>query len=54
MLSGRTRTYKTAGAPDVIDFGATALTSRAAFLRDFYLRGLGRVSHIRNNLESLP
>jgi len=42
--------YKTA-APPVIDFGDTALTEReAAFLREFYLAGLGEYAY-RNHLD---
>ena len=42
--------YKTA-APPVIDLGDTALTEReAAFLREFYLAGLGEYAY-RNNLD---
>src|SRR6202042_1556385 len=42
--------YKTA-APPVIDLGDTALTEReAAFLREFYLSGLGEYAY-RNNLD---
>src|ERR1700756_1432455 len=42
--------YKTA-APPVIDFGETALTSaEEAFLREFYLQGLGEFAY-RNNLD---
>ena len=42
--------YKTA-APPVIDLGQTALTeSEQAFLRDFYLHGLGEFAY-RNNLD---
>ena len=42
--------YKT-GAPPVIDLGDTALTEReAAFLREFYLAGLGEYAY-RNNLD---
>jgi UDP-N-acetyl-alpha-D-muramoyl-L-alanyl-L-glutamate epimerase len=42
--------YKTA-APPVIDLGETALTeAERAFLRDFYLHGLGEFAY-RNNLD---
>ncbi len=42
--------YKTA-APPVIDFGETALTERElAFLREFYLQGLGEFAY-RNGLD---
>ena len=42
--------YKTA-APPVIDFGPTALTeAELAFLRDFYLQGLGEFAY-RNHLD---
>jgi UDP-N-acetyl-alpha-D-muramoyl-L-alanyl-L-glutamate epimerase len=42
--------YKT-GAPPVIDMGATALTGvERAFLRDFYLQGLGEYAY-RNALD---
>jgi len=42
--------YKTA-APPVIDFGETALTStEEAFLREFYVQGLGEFAY-RNNLD---
>ena len=42
--------YKT-GAPPVIDFGDTALTkAELAFLRDFYLQGLGEFAY-RNALD---
>ena len=42
--------YKTA-APPVIDFGDTALTAaEEAFLREFYLQGLGEFA-FRNNLD---
>jgi len=42
--------YKTA-APPVIDLGPTALTeAELAFLRDFYLQGLGEFAY-RNNLD---
>ena len=42
--------YKTA-APPVIDLGETALTgAEEAFLRDFYLQGLGEFAY-RNNLD---
>jgi hypothetical protein len=42
--------YKTA-APPVVDLGHTALTeSEQAFLRDFYLHGLGEFAY-RNNLD---
>jgi hypothetical protein len=42
--------YKTA-APPVIDLGETALTpAEGAFLRDFYLHGLGEFAY-RNNLD---
>ena len=42
--------YKTA-APPVIDFGDTALTAaEEAFLREFYLQGLGEFAY-RNNLD---
>jgi UDP-N-acetyl-alpha-D-muramoyl-L-alanyl-L-glutamate epimerase len=42
--------YKTA-APPVIDLGETALTeAEQAFLRDFYLHGLGEFAY-RNNLD---
>ena len=42
--------YKT-GAPPVIDMGATALTGvEQAFLRDFYLQGLGEYAY-RNSLD---
>ena len=42
--------YKTA-APPVVDFGGTALTkAELAFLRDFYLQGLGEFAH-RNALD---
>jgi hypothetical protein len=45
--------YKTA-APPVIDFGETALTSaEEAFLREFYLQGLGEFAY-RNNLDLTP
>ena len=49
LLSGVSY-YKTA-APPVIDFGETALTgAEEAFLREFYLQGLGEFAH-RNNLD---
>jgi len=49
LLSGVSY-YKTA-APDVIDLGETALTAaEEAFLREFYLQGLGEFAH-RNNLD---
>jgi len=49
LLSGVSY-YKTA-APPVIDFGETALTgAEEAFLREFYLRGLGEFAY-RNNLD---
>ena len=49
LLSGVSY-YKTA-APPVINFGATALTgAEEAFLRDFYLQGLGEFAY-RNNLD---
>jgi len=49
LLSGVSY-YKTA-APPVIDFGATALTgAEEAFLREFYLQGLGEFAY-RNNLD---
>src|SRR5690349_600761 len=42
--------YKTA-APPVIDLGETALTgAEEAFLRDFYLQGLGEFAY-RNHLD---
>ena len=42
--------YKTA-APPVIDFGETALTdAELAFLREFYLQGLGEFAY-RNALD---
>ena len=42
--------YKTA-APPVVDFGETALTdAEHAFLRDFYLQGLGEFAY-RNALD---
>jgi len=45
--------YKTA-APPVIDFGETALTeAELAFLREFYLQGLGEFAY-RNNLDLTP
>jgi hypothetical protein len=45
--------YKTA-APPLIDFGETALTSaEKAFLREFYLQGLGEFAY-RNNLDLAP
>ena len=45
--------YKTA-APPVIDFGETALTeAEHAFLREFYLRGLGEFAY-RNRLDLTP
>jgi UDP-N-acetyl-alpha-D-muramoyl-L-alanyl-L-glutamate epimerase len=45
--------YKTA-APPVIDFGQTALTEvELAFLRDFYLQGLGEFGY-RNALDLTP
>jgi len=45
--------YKTA-APPVIDLGPTALTStELAFLREFYLQGLGEFAY-RNNLDLTP
>jgi hypothetical protein len=45
--------YKTA-APPVIDFGETALTStEEAFLREFYVQGLGEFAY-RNNLDLTP
>jgi len=45
--------YKTA-APPVIDFGETALTeAEHAFLREFYLQGLGEFAY-RNNLDLTP
>jgi UDP-N-acetyl-alpha-D-muramoyl-L-alanyl-L-glutamate epimerase len=45
--------YKTA-APPVIDFGETALTSaEEAFLREFYVQGLGEFAY-RNNLGLTP
>jgi hypothetical protein len=49
LLSGVSY-YKTA-APPVIDVGATALTgAEEAFLREFYLQGLGEFAY-RNNLD---
>ena len=49
LLSGVSY-FKTA-APPVIDFGETALTgAEEAFLREFYLQGLGEFAH-RNNLD---
>jgi hypothetical protein len=49
LLSGVSY-YKTA-APPVIDFGGTALTgAEEAFLREFYLQGLGEFAH-RNHLD---
>src|SRR5215472_9175304 len=49
LLSGVSY-YKTA-APGVIDLGETALTAaEEAFLREFYLQGLGEFAH-RNNLD---
>src|SRR6516162_9233188 len=49
LLSGVSY-YKTA-APPVIDFGETALTeAEEAFLREFYLQGLGEFAY-RNNLD---
>jgi UDP-N-acetyl-alpha-D-muramoyl-L-alanyl-L-glutamate epimerase len=49
LLSGVSY-YKTA-APPVIDFGETALTgAEEAFLREFYLQGLGEFAH-RNHLD---
>ena len=49
LLSGVSY-YKTA-APPVIDFGATALTgAEEAFLREFYLQGLGEFAY-RNHLD---
>jgi UDP-N-acetyl-alpha-D-muramoyl-L-alanyl-L-glutamate epimerase len=45
--------YKTA-APPVIDLGATALTeAELAFLREFYLQGLGEFAY-RNTLDLTP
>jgi len=45
--------YKTA-APPVIDLGETALTEAGlAFLREFYLHGLGEFAY-RNNLDLTP
>ena len=45
--------YKTA-APPVIDLGPTALTdSELAFLREFYLQGLGEFAY-RNALDLTP
>jgi len=45
--------YKTA-APPVIDFAQTALTeAELAFLRDFYLQGLGEFAY-RNTLDLTP
>jgi UDP-N-acetyl-alpha-D-muramoyl-L-alanyl-L-glutamate epimerase len=45
--------YKTA-APPVIDFGETALTgAEHAFLREFYLQGLGEFAY-RNHLDLTP
>ena len=45
--------YKTA-APPVVDFGETALTSgEYAFLREFYLQGLGEFAY-RNRLDLTP
>ena len=45
--------YKTA-APPVIDFGETALTeTELAFLREFYLQGLGEFAY-RNALDLTP
>jgi hypothetical protein len=45
--------YKTA-APPVIDFGETSLTeAELAFLREFYLQGLGEFAY-RNNLDLTP
>ena len=45
--------YKTA-APPVIDLGPTALSStELAFLREFYLQGLGEFAY-RNNLDLTP
>jgi UDP-N-acetyl-alpha-D-muramoyl-L-alanyl-L-glutamate epimerase len=45
--------YKTA-APPVIDLGPTALTeAENAFLRDFYLQGLGEFAY-RNHLDLTP
>src|SRR6516225_622768 len=49
LLSGVSY-YKTA-APPVIDFGETALTgAEEAFLREFYLQGLGEFAY-RNHLD---
>jgi len=49
LLSGVSY-YKTAASP-VIDFGATALTgAEEAFLREFYLQGLGEFAY-RNNRD---
>jgi UDP-N-acetyl-alpha-D-muramoyl-L-alanyl-L-glutamate epimerase len=45
--------YKTA-APEVVDFGETALTeTELAFLREFYLQGLGEFAY-RNGLDLTP
>jgi UDP-N-acetyl-alpha-D-muramoyl-L-alanyl-L-glutamate epimerase len=45
--------YKTA-APPVVDLGRTALTdAESAFLREFYLQGLGEFAY-RNNLDLTP
>jgi UDP-N-acetyl-alpha-D-muramoyl-L-alanyl-L-glutamate epimerase len=45
--------YKTA-APPVVDLGRTALTdAELAFLREFYLQGLGEFAY-RNNLDLTP
>src|SRR6516225_1193582 len=45
--------YKTA-APPVIDFGETALTeAEHAFLREFYLQGLGEFAY-RNTFDLTP
>ncbi len=45
--------YKTA-APPVIDLGPTALTdAELAFLREFYLQGLGEFAY-RNTLDLTP
>ena len=43
--------YYKAGAPPVIDLGSTAVTANErAFLRGYYLDGLGEFSH-RNGLD---
>jgi UDP-N-acetyl-alpha-D-muramoyl-L-alanyl-L-glutamate epimerase len=45
--------YKTA-APGIVDLGQTALTeTELAFLREFYLQGLGEFAY-RNNLDLTP